>query len=167
MNLRATITAAALACACSTAAFAQAPVLASANADALFTSPDPALHANKQVAYHIIRDLLEAGHWDRADQYLSEEYIQHNPNVASGRAAVVNFFTQVLKVQPQPIPDKMKTAIASVVAEGDLVIVAYPRTVRDAKQPAGAYSTTWFDMWRIRDGKAVEHWDSALMGEAP
>lgn len=37
-----------------------------ADAEALFTSPDPGLHANKQVAYAIIRELLEAGHWDPA-----------------------------------------------------------------------------------------------------
>jgi len=23
------------------------------------------------------------------------------------------------------------------------------------------YTTTWFDMWRFKDGKADEHWDPA------
>ncbi|WP_247894551.1 nuclear transport factor 2 family protein [Azospirillum sp. B510] len=148
-------------------AMAQEAVAAASDAEALFTSPDPALNANKQVVYAIIRDLLEAGHWDKADRYLSEEYVQHNPNAASGRAAVVAFFTKVLQVKPQPIPARLKTKIVSVTAEGDLVIVAYPRQVKDPKHPAGGYSTTWFDMWRIRDGKAVEHWDPALVGEVP
>lgn len=148
-------------------AMAQEAVTAAPNAEALFTSPDPQLHANKQVVYHIIRDLLEAGHWDKADLYISEEYIQHNPNARSGRAAVVDFFTKVLGVKPRPIPDRLGMKITSVTAEGDLVIVTYPRTVKDPKHPAGGYSTTWFDMWRIKDGKAVEHWDPALVGEAP
>ena len=45
---------------------AQEAVIAAADKEALFTSADPKLHANKQVAYHIMRDLLEAGHWDKA-----------------------------------------------------------------------------------------------------
>lgn len=143
---------------------AQEPVAPSANAEALFTSSDPRLHANKQVAYQIIRELLEAGHWNRADRYLSERYIQHNPNAQSGRDAVVQYFTGVLKVKPRAIPERISTPIVAVMAEGDLVTVLYPRTVQG---PNGRYTTTWFDTWRIRDGKADEHWDPALKGEAP
>jgi predicted SnoaL-like aldol condensation-catalyzing enzyme len=141
--------------------FAQEAVVGVDNAEALFTSPDPQLNANKQVVLHIVRDLLEAGHWDQADQYISEAYIQHNPQIPSGRATVVDFFTKVLKVEPKPIPEKMQTKVVAVLAEGDLVTVVYPRNV-EAKGDVPAYTTTWFDMWRIKDGKAVEHWDPAL-----
>jgi predicted SnoaL-like aldol condensation-catalyzing enzyme len=166
--LKRVLFAALIAAACSGfPAVAQEPVTAASNAEKLFTSPDPKLHANKQVAYHIIRDLLEAGHWDMADQFLSEEYVQHNPNAASGREAVVKYFIEVLKVEPKPIPEKLSMPITSVTAEGDLVVVTYPREVKDPKHPNGGYSTTWFDMWRIVDGKAVEHWDPALVGESP
>jgi len=136
-------------------------------AEDLFTSTDPRLHANKQVAYRIIRDLLEAGQWQRADEYLSKRYIQHNPNTASGRAAVVKYFADVLKVLPRPIPASLKTPIVAVLAEGDLVTVMYPRVVRDRQDPAHTYTTTWYDTWRIRDGKADEHWDPAVKGESP
>jgi predicted SnoaL-like aldol condensation-catalyzing enzyme len=143
---------------------AQVAVRAQADAESLFTSTDPRLHANKQVAYLIIRDLLEAGQWQLADRYLSERYIQHNPNAASGREAVVNYFVKVLGVKPKPIPERLSTPIAAVVAEGDLVTVMYPRTERTAE---GSYTTAWYDTWRIVDGKADEHWDPALKGESP
>lgn len=146
---------------------AQEAVVAASNPDALFTSPNPKLHANKQVAYKIILELLEAGHWDKANQYLTDDYIQHNPNAQSGLKSVVAYFTEVLKVQPKPIPDRISMKVADVVAEGDLVVVTYARTEKDPKDPAKTYSTTWFDMWRIKDGKAAEHWDSALLNEAP
>src|SRR3954452_7640514 len=71
---------------------AQAPVTGSADPESLFTSPDPKLQANKQVVLHIMRDLLEANHWDQADKYLTKAYIQHNPNVASGLEPVMKFF---------------------------------------------------------------------------
>jgi predicted SnoaL-like aldol condensation-catalyzing enzyme len=145
-------------------ATAQEPVIGAADAEVLFTSPDPKLHANKQAAYHIVRDLLEAGHWELADKWLTERYIQHNPNAASGRAAVVEFFTRVLMVEPKPIPDKLSLKVVAVVAEGDYVVVITPRVVKDAKDPSKTYTTSWFDMWRFVDGKADEHWDGAVKG---
>ncbi|RYG28062.1 hypothetical protein EON81_29150, partial [bacterium] len=115
----------------------------------------------KQVVLHIVRDLLEANHWKDAPLYLSERYIQHNPMVASGRAPVMAFFGS----RPEgPIPKdgEWKTKVVSVVAEDDLVIVAM---VRELPKPngEGTYTTTWFDMWRIVDGKADEHWDGATL----
>ena len=141
---------------------AQEPVTGVADSEALFTSPDPNLHRNKQAAYHIERDLLEAGHWNLADQWLTERYIQHNPNAASGRAAVVEFFTKVLKVEPKPIPERLTRPVVAVIAEGDHVVVITPRIVKDDKDPSKTYTTSWFDMWRFVDGKADEHWDGAL-----
>jgi predicted SnoaL-like aldol condensation-catalyzing enzyme len=146
----------------SVALHAQEPVTAAPNQDALFTDKDPVLHRNKQAAYKIVKDLLEAGHWDQADKYLTERYIQHNPLAASGRDSVVKFFTEVLKVKPKPIPEKLQTTkVVSVVAEDDLVVVAFVREMKDPKDPAKTYTTTWFDMWRFVDGKADEHWDGA------
>nr|BDT29109.1 nuclear transport factor 2 family protein [Bacteriovorax sp. HI3] len=149
-------------------AFSQEVVTGVKNPESLFTSQDPKLHANKQVVYHIIRDLLEANRWDLAEKYLSKEYLQHNPNAASGRDSVVNYFTKIRKVKASAITEKIEQyKIVAVLAEGDLVTVAFARTVKDEKNPKNDYTTTWFDMWRIKDGKAVEHWDSALKGESP
>jgi len=147
-------------------AFAQAPVTASDDPESLFTSPDPKLHANKQVVLHIVRDLLEANHWSDADKYITTEYTQHNPMVASGLAPVMRFFGSR---KPTTIPDakSWKTKIVAVVAEGDLVTVAYVRELPDPRDQSKSYTTTWFDMWRIKDGKADEHWDCATLPQAP
>ena len=147
---------------CCQTSHAQDAVVAASNPDALFVSPDAQLNANKQVAYHIVKDLLECGHWELADKYIAEGYIQHNPNAANGRAAVVKFFTEVLKIKAVPIPAKMTTKVVSVVAEGDLVVVTYVKPEKNTKTGA-AYTTAWFDQWRITDGKATEHWDGATL----
>lgn len=141
---------------------AQAPVTGVADPESLFTSPDPKLNANKQVVLHIMRDLLEANHWDLADKYLTKEYIQHNPNVASGLEPVLKFFGSR---KPTPIPDRKswKTKVVSVMAEGDRVIVAIVREYPDPRAAGRTYTSTWFDMWRIKDGKADEHWDGATI----
>jgi predicted SnoaL-like aldol condensation-catalyzing enzyme len=153
-----------------TAAHAQpfnAPVVAHPDPESLFTSPDPRLHANKQVALKIVKELLEAGHWDRAGQYLTKEYIQHNPFAASGLDAVINYFVNVAKVQPKPIPEKMQTKVVNVTAEGDYVVVSFVRELPLPADKTKTYTTTWFDMWRFKDGKADEHWDPASLPPAP
>ncbi len=141
---------------------AQVPVTGSADPETLFTSPDPKLHANKQVVLHVVRDLLEANHWSDAPTWLDKGYIQHNPNVATGLDPVMKFFGSRT---PLPIPDRKswKTKVVAVVAEGDLVSVAFVREYPDPRDSTKRYTTTWFDMWRIRDGKAVEHWDPATI----
>jgi predicted SnoaL-like aldol condensation-catalyzing enzyme len=138
---------------------AQTPVTGAADPEALFTSPDPKLHKNKQAAMHIMRDLLEAGHWSEAPNWLTERYIQHNPCCADGRQTVMTFFGG--RGNPQPIPDKnnWRTKVVAVVAEGDYVTVAVVRTLPDPRNPGQTYTTTWFDMWRFVEGKADEHWD--------
>ncbi len=139
---------------------AQEPVVAAPDVDALFHSKDKKLDRNKQAAYHIEKDLLEANHWNEADKWLTAQYLQHNPNVKSGRAGVVAYFSAARK--PTPVPEHLGAKVAFVTAEGDYVTVATVAERKDAKgQP---YTTTWFDTWRFVDGKADEHWDCALKG---
>ncbi|WP_375393126.1 hypothetical protein [uncultured Sphingomonas sp.] len=140
-------------------AIAQEAVVGVANPDALFFSKDPVLNRNKQAAYHIVKDLLEANHWELTAKWLGPTYIQHNPQVKNGLQPVIDYFTKTLALKPTPIPVKMKTQLVSVVAEGDKVIVAYVIPVKDSKDPTKIYTTTTFDMWRFENGKAVEHWD--------
>ena len=77
-----------------------APVVGVANPESLFTDTDPVLNRNKQATLHIMRELLQCGQWDRSGEWLTDRYIQHNPNANSGREGVVFFFTQVME-QPR------------------------------------------------------------------
>ena len=95
-----------------------------------------------------------------ADKYMAESYIQHNPNVPTGRAAFVEFFTKVRK--PAPIEARIKAPLVAIVAEGDYVVLSFAREYADPKDASKKYSTTWFDMFRLENGKIAEHWDPAL-----
>jgi predicted SnoaL-like aldol condensation-catalyzing enzyme len=103
----------------------------------------------------------EAGHWERADKYLTERCIQRNPLAASGRDGVVKFFTEVMKVQPTPVLENMNSKIAAVLAEGDCVTVAYVREVKDLIDRAKTDTTMCVDMWGSKDTGADEHSDPA------
>jgi predicted SnoaL-like aldol condensation-catalyzing enzyme len=142
---------------------AQDPVVGVKEPEKLFTDTDPKLHRNKQAALHIMRELLQCGQWDRAKEWLTERYIQHNPNAASGLAGVVAFFTQVMKVKRIDACPVLTTEVVAVTAEDDYVTVMMPRRYPDPRKPGAQYSTTWFDTWRFVDGKADEHWDPATI----
>ncbi len=143
-----------------------APVIGRAD-ESMFTDTDPGLHRNKQATLHIMRELLQCGQWDRSGEWLTDRYIQHNPNANSGREGVVFFFTQVMRVQRTAQCDRLTTEIVAVTAEDDLVTVIWPRNYADPRRPGQCYSTTWFDTWRFVDGKADEHWDPATVAPPP
>ena len=137
--------------------WAQMPVQANPNHEKLLTSTDARLAANKRLVYDFYREVLEGGHLDLAEKYLDEAYIQHNPNVPTGRAGFVAFFSKFTK--PKNIEVKMKSPVVSMVAEGNLVVVSFVEENIDPADKTRKYTTTWFDMYRIEGGKLAEHWD--------
>jgi predicted SnoaL-like aldol condensation-catalyzing enzyme len=143
----------------SSAAYAQERVVAAKDKEALFRSSDPKLNANKQTAYRLIKDIPESTNPETIDKYLTERYIQHNPNMPSGSDSMKKMMT-ILK--PKPVTAKMTEPVVTVVAEGDYVVVSTVLEVPDPKNPGKTYTTTHFDMWRMKDGKADEHWDSPV-----
>jgi predicted SnoaL-like aldol condensation-catalyzing enzyme len=139
--------------------YAQEPVSGTKDQAKWLASSDPKLAANKKLVYDFWREVFEAGHLELVERYMAEDYIQHNPNVVSGRPAFVEFFSKIKK--PKPIADKIEAPLVSIVAEGDLVILTFAREYPDPKDPAKTYSTSWFDQFRTENGKIAEHWDPA------
>ena len=84
-----------------------------------------------------------------SDRYIGHQYIQHNPHVPDGKAPFVNYFTQYFKENPQA-----SNVIKRAVAEGDLVFLHVHSTQN--KQDRGE---AIIDIFRVEDGKIVEHWD--------
>ena len=140
---------------------AQEPVIGVDDPESLFVDDDPLLHRNKQAALHIMRELLQCNQWHRASEWLTDRYIQHNPNAGSGLEGVVYFFTEVLKREPAEDCRELTIPIVAVMADDDYVTVLWPREYPHPNNPGETYTTSWFDTWRFVDGKADEHWDPA------
>jgi predicted SnoaL-like aldol condensation-catalyzing enzyme len=124
----------------------------------LLESADPALAANKRLVYDMYREIVQGGHADRVDAYFTEGYIQHNPNVASGRQALADFLRGSRPARP--LEDRIVLPIINMVAEGNFVLVCAERPEKDDR--GEPYVTTWFDLYRIENGRIAEHWDPAL-----
>ena len=121
---------------------------------------DPALFANKRLAFDMWRHIPEAGREELAPLYLDPIYIQHNPNAATGRDGVMEYFAQ----RPDSSIDSfLEDPLVAIVAEGDLVL----QEERPHPDTGETYYVAWFDMFRMENGMIMEHWDTASKGELP
>ncbi len=141
-----------------TATPAGVPPIAAPDQAALLKSSDPKLAANKKLVFDMWRAIIQGGHAEMAPRYFKESYIQHNPNVATGRDAMVAYMKQTRPVRE--IVPTMTFPVIAIMAEGDLVMVATVSCTADTTNPGKNYAGTHFDMFRIEDGKIAEHWDS-------
>ena len=141
------------------AAQAQVPVTADADHEAMLRHADSKLAANKRFVYDFWREVFEAAHMELAPKYMAEGYVQHNPRVPTGRQAFIDFFTKLRK--PAPIEPRVKAPLVAMLADGDLVTMVFVREYPEPSDPSRKYTTTWFDMFRLVDGRIAEHWDPA------
>lgn len=143
-----------------------APLRTAPDQLALLKSGDPKLARNKQHVYDFWRIVYEGGHMERAAEFMAPEYIQHNPNVESGRDAFVNTIGAARPARP--VAATSKFPIISIIAEGDMVVVMWARKVRDRVKPELIYEMTWFDVFRLdaKSGLIAEHWDSSERWDA-
>jgi predicted SnoaL-like aldol condensation-catalyzing enzyme len=107
------------------------------------------------------RECIYAGHFELAPKYQAESYIQHNPNISTGRAAFVAFFTKLGRKPINPIPATMPNMPVAMGAKGDYVWLIFEAEAKDPRNEANSYHYNTFDVLRIEKGKVQEHWDSA------
>jgi len=141
---------------------AQEPPVGVKDQLALLKSPDPKLAANKKLVFDMYRTIIQAGRTETAEQFFTPGYIQHNPNVVSGRDALVKYIKQTRPAREvKPLLD---FPLISLVAEGDMVVVAIVSWQDDDE--GKRYANTHFDMFRIENGKIAEHWDHVAKSKA-
>lgn len=105
---------------------------------------------NKAMVKNFVTDVLMKGEGDKTTVYVStEEYLQHNSAVADGLdglGAALQYFADNNLVMEYD-------TIHKVLGEGNFVL-----TVSEGKFGKGDH-TSYYDLFRVADGKIVEHWD--------
>jgi predicted SnoaL-like aldol condensation-catalyzing enzyme len=106
------------------------------------------------------REVIDGGHMELTPKYQAEDYIQHNPNVNTGRAGFVEFISKFSKPK-NPIPDKLANPPVVKGAKGDFVWLINETEQKDPRDASKTYHSNSFEVLRIQNGKVQEHWDSA------
>lgn len=108
------------------------------------------VEANKALVREHMRMMVEERRWDVAiDTFIDEDIIQHNPEMRDGAAAVRESVGRILSENPDASYD-----IKYILAEDDLVaLFGHFRLSPDDR------GTAAFDMFRVRNGRIIEHWD--------
>jgi predicted SnoaL-like aldol condensation-catalyzing enzyme len=109
---------------------------------------------------HAFAEMMNAHDASAVDGFVAEDYINHNPMVADGREANRAFWTGWFAAFPDTRVD-----VEDVVTGGDRVVGRFTYRATHVgslmgEQPTGrTVEMRSIDIWRVRDGMAVEHWD--------
>lgn len=124
------------------------PDAASSATSAPAESSNPA-QANKQLVVAFYNAAINDKDFEFASSFLGAQYKQHNPTAADGAEGLKSFIEFLKERYPQ-----QRGEIKQVIAEGDLVAL-HVHSLRGDGTPGRAI----VDIFRVADGKVVEHWD--------
>jgi len=109
------------------------------------------LEANKKAVVEFYEAGLNRKDFEAASKYIGPQYIQHNPGAQDG----IEGFKGFLAFLREKFPNS-HSEIRRVFADGDYVILH----VHAVREP-GTRGRAIVDIFRLEQGKIVEHWDVA------
>jgi predicted SnoaL-like aldol condensation-catalyzing enzyme len=101
---------------------------------------------NKALVLEAFDTLFNKRDYTSAERYWSPDYLQHSAHIEPGREGLFNLI--------KSLPPTLRYESATIVAEGDFVIV-------HGRFSGFGARVNWIaaDIVRIKDGILVEHWD--------
>jgi predicted SnoaL-like aldol condensation-catalyzing enzyme len=109
------------------------------------------LEANKKNVVSFYEKAINQKDFEGASKYLGSRYTQHNPTAPDGPEGLKGFLAFLKSKFPQSHSD-----IKRVFADGDYVILH----VHAVREP-GTRGRAIVDIFKLENGKIVEHWDVA------
>jgi len=108
------------------------------------------MEQNKKTVMALYDAALNKLDFEEAAKYLGPRYTQHNPNAKDGPEGLKGFITFLKEKYPQT-----HSEIKKIFADGDYVFVH----VHAVREP-GTRGFAIFDLYKLENGKVVEHWDT-------
>lgn len=104
---------------------------------------------NIRIAVEFYDLLLNQKDWEAGEKMIGNRYVQHNPNAPDGIPGVKAHIEMLARDYPQN-----RGEIKRAFSRGDLVALH----IHNKRSPE-LRGNAVVDMFRIEDGKVVEHWD--------
>lgn len=106
---------------------------------------------NEQIVTEAYQRIFGELDTSAVDQYISKNFVQHNPTIADGPEGVKQLL-QMLTSQGVP---KQKIEFKHVVADGDIVVL-------HSRYEMAGKEWRFIDIYRVENGKLTEHWDAMM-----
>ena len=105
--------------------------------------------ANRELVKNFLYDVMQGNNSAKTPDYFdSDTYIQHNTGIADGLSGLGAALEALGKQGIAMIYDK----VHQVLAQGNFVLAVSEGTF-------GGAATSYYDLWRVENGKIAEHWD--------
>lgn len=104
---------------------------------------------NRQLVKDFLYDVMQGNHSEKTPDYFDgDTYIQHNTGIADGLSGLGAALAALAEQGIQMI----YTTVHQVLAQGNYVLAVSEGTF-------GGTPTSYYDLWRVENGKIAEHWD--------
>ena len=105
--------------------------------------------ANRELVKRFLADVMQGQHPEKTPEYFDgDTYIQHNTGIADGLSGLGSALAALAEQGIQMI----YTTVHQVLAQGNYVLAVSEGTF-------GGAPTSYYDLWRVENGKIAEHWD--------
>lgn len=104
---------------------------------------------NRQLVKNFLYDVMQGNNPDKtADYFDGDTYLQHNTAIADGVSGLNAALSALAQQGIQMVYDETHM----VLAQGNFVLAVSEGTY-------GGAPTSYYDLWRVENGKIAEHWD--------
>ena len=104
---------------------------------------------NRELIKNFLYDVMQGNNLDKTQDYFDgDKYIQHNTGIADGVSGLNDALGALAKQGISMVYDK----VHMVLAQGNFVLAVSEGTF-------GGEPTSYYDLWRVENGKIAEHWD--------
>ena len=104
---------------------------------------------NRELVKNFLYDVMQGNHAEKTPEYFDgDAYIQHNTAIADGVSGLGAALAAMAEQGIAMVYDE----VHMVLAQGNFVLAVSEGTF-------GGAPTSFYDLWRVEDGKIAEHWD--------
>jgi predicted SnoaL-like aldol condensation-catalyzing enzyme len=107
---------------------------------------------NKEVVLQAYKEFFNQGKTKLVNKFFARDFIQHDPAVPDGQQGLIDQVRENHSLHPRPV-----TTIKHIIADGSMVMVHAQVSTTPYNEASGL---AFMDVYRLKDGLIVEHWDA-------